>query len=79
MSFYGDLAAAKAAAMHGSLQIDGLEPGDTSPVQNGGSGAGVAPMEGKQEFSHDRTRMRFVGNQDKNRREYPTEGVTKKG
>jgi hypothetical protein len=33
-------------------------------------------MEGKNEFSKERTRTRFVGNQGGMRREFPAEGVS---
>jgi len=80
MSFYGNKADAKKFAEEADIQIDGLNPADTSPVQNGGSlaEAGGAPLEeGPREFSHDRTRMRFIGNQGNMRREFPAEGVTR--
>lgn len=56
------------------MQIDDLNT--TSPVLKGSSEAGAAPMEGKNEFSKERTRTRFVGNQGEMRREFPAEGVS---
>jgi hypothetical protein len=58
------------------MQIDDLAT--TSPVRDGSTDAGGAPMEGKSEFSTDRTRHGWKGNQGAPRREYPTEGVGKK-
>lgn len=73
MSFYGNLEDAKKCALHGSKQIDGLEPSETSPVQNGKNitedGAFKLPMEGTREFTHARTRMRPVGHVTSPRRE----------
>jgi hypothetical protein len=50
----------------------------TSPVHSGSSEAGGAPMEGKSEFSTERTRHGWKGNQGGMRREFPTEGVGSK-
>ena len=77
MSFFGNKEEAKKRAMEGDLQIDDLNT--TSPVRDGGSEAGGAPMEGRSEFSTDRTRHGWKGNQGLNRREYPMEGVAHKG
>jgi hypothetical protein len=76
MSFYGTKADAKKYAEEADMQIDSLMT--TSPVgSGGGTDAGGAPMEGRQEFTKDRTRGRFVGNQGGPRREFPSEGVKK--
>jgi hypothetical protein len=57
------------------MQIDGLEPGATSPVQVGKDTIdGGAPMEGKHEFTTERTRHQLVGNQGRTRRKFPEEG-----
>lgn len=78
MSYFGDKAQAKADAMAGDMQIDDLMT--TSPVRDGSSEAGGAPMSGKSEFSNERTRTKQVGNTGGMRREWPTEGVgTKSG
>jgi hypothetical protein len=59
------------------MQIDDLMT--TSPVgAGGGTDAGGAPMSGKSEFSNDRTRTKFVGNQGGVRRTFPDEGVGSK-
>jgi hypothetical protein len=73
MSYFGTKADAKKDAEAADMQIDSLMT--TSPVRDGGSSAGAAPMEGKGEFTKERTRTRFVGNQGGMRREFPTEGV----
>jgi hypothetical protein len=63
--------------MEADVQLDDLTT--TSPVMNGGGmEAGAAPMSGKSEFSIERTRMKFVGNQGGMRREFPAEGVGSK-
>lgn len=77
MSYFGDRAQAKSDSKAADMQIDSLDT--TSPVRDGSTEAGAAPMEGKQEFSKERTRTRFVGNQGGMRREFPTEGASKKG
>jgi hypothetical protein len=57
------------------MQIDGLEPGATSPVQAGKDTIdGGAPMEGKHEFTTERTRHSWKGNQGGTRRKFPSEG-----
>jgi hypothetical protein len=76
MSFFGNKEEARKWAMEADKQIDDLMT--TSPVRDGSAEAGGAPMEGKSEFSKDRTRGRFVGNQGGMRREWPAEGVGKK-
>jgi hypothetical protein len=73
MSFLGTKADAKKYAEEADMQIDSLST--TSPVRDGGSSAGMAPMEGKSEFTKERTRTRWVGNQGGMRREFPSEGV----
>lgn len=78
MSFYGNLEDAKSNAKKASIQIDGLEPGATSPVRDGKSTDGAAPIEGPKEFTTNRTRHGWRGNQGGMRREFPTEGVSKK-
>lgn len=53
----------------------------TSPIRDGGgtgSSNGGAPITGPTEFSHERTRMKQVGNTGGVRREFPSEGVPKK-
>jgi len=63
--------------MAGDMQIDDLMT--TSPVgAGGGTDAGGAPMSGRSEFTNDRTRTKFVGNQGGVRREFPVEGVGSK-
>jgi hypothetical protein len=73
MSFYGNLEDAKKNAHMASKQIDGLEPGETSPVQNGKAitedGAFHLPMSGTKEFTNSRTRMTPVGHTTTPRRE----------
>lgn len=76
MSYFGDKAQAKADAMAGDMQIDDLMT--TSPVRDGSSEAGGAPMSGKSEFSNERTRTKQVGNTGGMRREWPAEGVSNK-
>jgi hypothetical protein len=52
----------------------------TSPIRDGGgtgSSNGGAPITGPTEFSHERTRMKQVGNTGGVRREFPTEGASK--
>jgi hypothetical protein len=76
MSFFGNKEEAKKWAQEADHQIDDLMT--TSPVRDGGTEAGGAPMEGRSEFTTDRTRHGWKGNQGLNRREYPAEGVSKK-
>jgi hypothetical protein len=77
MSFFGNKEEARKWAMEGDMQIDDLMT--TSPVgAGGGMEAGAAPMSGKSEFTNERTRMKFVGNQSGMRREFPSEGVGNK-
>jgi hypothetical protein len=77
MSYFGSKEQAKKDAMAGDMQIDDLTT--TSPVgAGGGMEAGGAPMKGRSEFTNDRTRPTFVGNQGGPRREWPTEGVSSK-
>jgi hypothetical protein len=77
MSYFGSKEQAKKDAMAGDIQIDDLMT--TSPVgAGGGTDAGGAPMSGRSEFTNDRTRTKFVGNQGGVRREFPTEGVGSK-
>jgi hypothetical protein len=76
MSYFGDRAQAKKDAMDADVQLDDLNT--TSPVRDGSSEAGGAPMEGKSEFSTERTRHSWRGNQGGMRREWPTEGVAGK-
>jgi hypothetical protein len=79
MSFYGTKAEAAKYAKEADLQIDGLEPGSTSPLYNGGSGSeGGAPMSGESTFTDARTRKPQIGNKNVSRREFPSEGVSKK-
>ena len=57
---------AKNNAKKADHQIDGLEPGATSPVQVGGSEAGGAPLEkGETTFTNARTRAN-LSEQSKN-------------
>jgi hypothetical protein len=53
------------------MQIDGLEPGNTSPVNAGSSEAGGAPLSGKKEFTTERTRPGNLGQGGGLRRKYP--------
>lgn len=76
MSYFGTKEQAKKDAMAGDMQIDDLMT--TSPVRDGGSEAGAAPMSGKSEFTNERTRTKQVGNTGGPRREWPTEGVGSK-
>ena len=74
MSYFGNREQAKSDSKAADMQIDDLNT--TSPVLKGSSEAGAAPMEGKNEFSKERTRTRFVGNAGEMRREFPAEGVS---
>jgi len=76
MSFLGSKEDAKKYAMEADKQIDDLMT--TSPVRDGSSEAGGAPMSGKSEFSNERTRTKQVGNTGGMRREFPSEGVGSK-
>lgn len=76
MSFLGSKEDAKKYAMEADVQLDDLSK--TSPVRDGSSEAGGAPMSGKSEFSNERTRTKQVGNTGGPRREWPTEGVGQK-
>ena len=73
MSYFGSREQAKKDAQAADVQIDDLMT--TSPVRDGGSSAGAAPMSGPSEFTKERTRTKWVGNQGGMRREFPTEGV----
>lgn len=75
MSFLGTKADAKKYAEEADVQIDSLMT--TSPVRDGGSSAGMAPMQGPSEFTKERTRTKWVGNSGNMRREFPAEGVSK--
>jgi len=78
MSYLGSREQAKADCKAADLQIDGNDPGSTSPVRSGGSAEGAAPMSGESTFTKSRTRPAFKGNQGGMRREFPTEGVSGK-
>ena len=71
MSFTRSIEDAKAYAHIADKQIDGLEPGETSPVHEGASpdGAFKLHMEGEKVFTDKRTRMREVGHVETLRRE----------
>ncbi len=71
MSFLGSLEDAKKNAEKADMQIDGNDPGSTSPVMNGSSDAGGAPLSGKKEFTSERTRTGTVGQGGAMRRAYP--------
>jgi hypothetical protein len=78
MSYFGTREQAKADAHAGDMQIDDLET--TSPVRDGGGEAGAAPlaMGGTTEFTQTRTRTGIHDHTKGVRREFPTEGVSKK-
>lgn len=76
MSYFGDRAQARKDAMDADKQIDDLMT--SSPVRDGSTEAGGAPMSGKSEFSNERTRTTQVGNTGGMRREFPSEGVGSK-
>jgi hypothetical protein len=76
MSYFGTREDAKKDAQAGDMQIDDLMT--TSPVRDGGTEAGGAPMQGKSEFTTERTRHGWKGNMGGVRREFPTEGVGEK-
>jgi hypothetical protein len=75
MSYLGSREQAKADCKAADIQIDGTDPGSTSPVQNGGSSAGMAPMSGSDTFSHSRTRP-FKNEKSAMRRTFPKEGAS---
>lgn len=75
MSFYGNLEDAKSNAHKASMQIDGLETSNTSPVQKGSDGSPKLSMGGPKEFSQSRTRTGTIDKNTKKRVEFPTEGV----
>jgi hypothetical protein len=80
MSFALSYEEAKRTSLAADKQIDGLEPGATSPVRTGKDTIdGGLPMMGKHEFSTDRTRHGWVGNQKGTRRHFPEEGATYPG
>ena len=79
MSFLGTKEEAKRYCREADLQIDGTDPANTSPIRDGGSADGAAPMEGEKMFTKSRTRPSFKGNQGSLRREFPSEGVSSKG
>lgn len=78
MSYPSNLETAKSDGRKVAKVIDSLD--ETSPIMTGSMGAeaGGAPMEGKKEFTKERTRTGWQGNQGGQRREFPTEGVSKK-
>jgi hypothetical protein len=76
MSYFGTREDAKKDAQAGDMQIDDLMT--TSPVRDGGTEAGAAPMSGTTEFTTERTRHTWKGNMGSPRREFPTEGVGSK-
>jgi len=78
MSFCGTFDDAKNYAKRADMQIDGLETSNTSPVRDGSTEPGGAPMSGRKEFTPERTRIGGASNPGGYRREFPTEGVTKK-
>ena len=75
MSYFGTREQAKADAKAGDMQIDDLS--STSPVRDGGTEAGGAPMSGESTFTSARTRPK-TGGMGSMRREFPTEGVGSK-
>jgi hypothetical protein len=77
MSYFGNREQAKSDAKAGDMQIDDLNT--TSPILKGSSEAGAAPMEGLKEFTTERTRHGWKGNQGETRREFPSEGVSTGG
>ena len=76
MSFLGSKADAKKYAEEADMQIDSLMT--TSPVRDGGTEAGAAPMGGTTEFTQARTRPGIHDSQKSVRREFPSEGVSKR-
>ena len=77
MSYMGRKNDAREDCKSADLQLDGNDPGSTSPVRDGGDSAGMAPMSGEQQFTSKRTRPAGRGNTGGMRREFPTEGVSK--
>jgi hypothetical protein len=71
MSYLGTREQAKSDAKAADMQIDGLETSNTSPVLNGSSDPGGAPMSGTKEFTTARTRPGSVGQGGSIRRAYP--------
>jgi hypothetical protein len=73
MSYPGTHESAIADAKKADKQIDGLEPGSTSPVQDGKKitedGAFQLKIEGKTEFTKERTRHGWYGVTTEPRRE----------
>jgi hypothetical protein len=76
MSFLGSKEDAKKWAEQADMQIDSLMT--TSPVRDGGTEAGAAPMTGTSEFTQARTRPGIHDSQKSVRREFPSEGVGSK-
>jgi len=77
MSYMGRMEDAKADCAKADIQIDGNDPGSTSPVRDGSTTAGMAPMSGPNQFTKERHRPEFVGNKRTGfRRTFPTEGVS---
>lgn len=81
MSFFGNMDDAKSNAKRASMQIDGTEPGETSPVHEGQSpdGAFHLPLGGTKEFTNSRTRMTPVGHTTSLKRELHPVPVKKGG
>jgi hypothetical protein len=77
MSFLGSLDDAKANAKKADMQIDGLETSNTSPVRDGSTEVGGAPLSGKKEFSTERTRPGDLGQGGGMRRAYPETKASK--
>ena len=71
MSYLGTREQAKSDAKAADMQIDGLETSNTSPVRDGSSEPGGAPMGGRKEFTTERTRRTDVGQGGGMRRAYP--------
>jgi hypothetical protein len=71
MSYYGTHDQAKEDAKKASVQIDGYNTSETSPVQNGQSpdGSFHLNLEGEKSFTDNRTRPRPVGHVDTLKRE----------
>jgi hypothetical protein len=68
MSFLGSKEDARKYAMEADVQIDSLMT--TSPVRDGGTEAGAAPMGGTSEFTQARTRPGIFDTQKSVRRTY---------
>jgi len=75
MSYFGNREQCRKDSKAADMQLDSLDT--TSPVRDGGSSAGMAPMGGPHEFSQERTRTGNAKGMGL-RREFPTEGVSKK-